>query len=123
MTSSTPTSPSSGGTNTLTTIPSGSAPANGTVKISMTGPWQKNMVNAFGFNKGGDFVMSTYRQRNQSLATEYKVSVPNEVGLNGGSGQVLGAGGAVFAGVIVRVVIYNRKLSLDEMSLVASAWQ
>lgn len=115
--------PSSSGTDNLVTIPSGSAPASGTVRNSLVGPWQKNQVRAFGFNQAGDFVLSTYRQRNQSLATGYIQSIPNEIGLNGGSGQITGTGAGVWAGVIARVVIYNRKLSLDEMSLVAAAWQ
>lgn len=123
MAGSTPASPTSAGTNTLSTLPKGSAPAAGTVRISMVGPWQKNQVNAIGFNQGGDFVMATYRQRAQSLATGYIPSVPNEIGLNGAPGLVTGAGAGVYAGVIARVVIYNRKLSLDEMSLVAAAWQ
>lgn len=123
MTSSTPSNPLNNGTNSLVTLPSGSAPANGTPRVSLIGPWQKNQVNALGFNQSGDFVMATYRQRAQSLATGYIPSIPDEVGLNGAPGLVTGAGAGIYAGVIPRVVIYNRKLTVDEMNLVAAAWQ
>ena len=123
LTVSSVTLPGSNGTDSLVTIPAGSAPANGTARTSIIGPWQKNQVRAIGFNQAGDFVLSSYRQRSQALAAGYIPSIPNEIGLNGGSGQVISTGAGIWAGVIARVVIYNRKLTLDEMSLVASAWQ
>lgn len=123
MTVSSTLNPLSPGTDNLVTLPVGSAPGGGTARNSLVGPWQRNQVRAVGFNQSGDFVFSSYRQRNQSLATGYIPSIPNEIGLNGGSGQTTGATAGVYAGVIARVVIYNRKLSLDEMSLVAAAWQ
>lgn len=123
MASTSSANPLNNGTNALVTLPSGSAPANGTSRVSLLGPWQKNQVNALGFNQSGDFVMATYRQRAQSLATGYIPSIPDEVGLNGAPGLVTGSGAQIYAGVITRVVIYNRKLTVDEMNSVAAAWQ
>lgn len=123
MTVSSSLSPLANGVDAIVTLPVGSAPAGGTARTSLLGPWQRNQVRAVGFNRSGDFVFSSYRQRNQSLATGYIPSIPNEIGLNGAPGLVGGAGSGIWAGVIARVVIYNRKLSLDEMSLVAAAWQ
>lgn len=123
MTVSSALSPLANGTDAIVTLPVGSAPAVGTARTSLLGPWQRNQVRAVGFNQSGDFVFSSYRQRNEALATGYIPSVPNEIGLNGAPGLVIGAGAQVYAGVITRVVIYNRKLTEDEMSLVAAAWQ
>ena len=123
MTVSSALNPLANGTDSIVTVPVGSAPANGTARSSLLGPWQRNQVRAVGFNQSGDFVFSSYRQRNEALATGYIPSIPDEVGLNGAPGLVTGSGAQIYAGVITRVVIYNRKLTEDEMSLVAAAWQ